>query len=619
MPIKALWPILVIIALAWPAGAAVARPAADEGLAPDIAVYAIDVQLDPVIRSLDGVETIAYRNTTTRPMPDLVFHLYLNAFKDTETIFMQESGPQHRGNPFQKENNGWIEVNGIRLADGTELTLELLEDGTLARAALPEPVQPDETVKLELTFTAKLPQVFARTGWALDAQAAPFFMVGQWFPKLGVWTTDGWNAYPFHSNSEFFADFGAYSVNITLPQEYFTAATGLPAGSIDNGDGTQTVSYQADDVIDFAWTASPNLKEAVRRVGDVEVYYVYLPEHEWTVERVLDVSEKALVDYGKWFGAYPYARLTVVDVPDAGQGAGGMEYPTLVTAGAMDMLGLGGAPVQAGWELSLELVTAHEIGHQWWQSMVAFNEAEEPWLDEGITDYSTARLMNAEYGEGVSAFDVADIEVGYVDSRRAEYLASPETPMVGNAWDFQMLQYGVAAYSKPTLSLLTLEGVLGEEMMLKVMSTFFQRYRFQHPTTDDFRATAQEVSGQDLDWFFEGLVHGEGTLNYVAGEIAGQSITVVRQGDLVIPTEIEVVFSDGTTRRVPWEGALPQEQIDFDRPVQSYSIDPDHKLIIERVWSDNGRLVRADLPAWLAVVTRLIYHLQDWMLMLGGI
>jgi hypothetical protein len=614
---KIFYTVLLMIALAWPAGTVAAHPQADEGLAPDIAVYTLDVRLDPDKRILEGIETIAYRNVTEQPIPDLVFHLYLNAFKDANSIFMKESGTTHRGNAFNQENNGWIEVNGIRLADGTELALELVQDGTLARVALPQAVQPGETVKLEVTFTAKLPQVFARTGWTLDEQGDPFFMVGQWFPKLGVWTEDGWNAYPFHANSEFFADFGAYMVKLTLPREYRTAATGMPAGVEENNDGTQTVTYQAEDVIDFAWTASPNLMEAVRKVGDVEILYVYLPEPDWTVARVLDTAEKSVVNYGKWYGEYPYPRLTVVDAPDKGEGAGGMEYPTLVTAGAMDMLGLGGAPVEAGWELGLELVTSHEIGHQWWQSMVAFNEAEEPWLDEGFTDYSTVRLMNAEYNG--SAIDVSDFEATYLDTRRMEYLAFSKVPMYGKAWDFQTTQYGVAAYSKPVLSLLTLENVLGEEMMMKVMSTFFQRYRFKHPTTEDFRATAVEVSGQDLNWFFDGLVYGSETLNYVAADIEGGSITVERQGELVIPTEIEVTFADGTTRQVPWDGSSAQEKMNFEQPVRSFVIDPDQKLVVERIWSDNGLHARADLPAWLTVVTRLFYHLQDWMLILGGI
>ena len=147
-----------------------------------VASYTIEVTLDPEAKTLTAHEFVTYTNTTTDPIPDLVFHLYLNAFRDQNSIFMQESaGPMHRGQHWDPAHPGWIQVSGIRLADATPLTLEEIADGTLARAELPAPVAPGETVEVELDFQAQLPRVFARTGYAGD-----FFMVGQWFPKLCV-------------------------------------------------------------------------------------------------------------------------------------------------------------------------------------------------------------------------------------------------------------------------------------------------------------------------------------------------------------------------------------------------------------------------------------------------
>ncbi len=302
-----------------------------------------------------------------------------------------------------------------------------------------------------------------------------------------------------------------------------------------------------------------------------------------------------------------------------------MEYPTFVTAGTESVFGLGSAAVQTGWVRGLELVIVHEIGHQWFQSMVATNEAEEPWLDEGFTDYSTVRAMSASYGTQSSAFQAGDFQAGYLDLRRMEYLSAPDEPMYGKAWDFNMLQYGVASYSKPALALTTLQRVLGEETMFKVMSTYFTRYRFAHPTTQDFEQVARQVSGQDLSWFFgdplqhTGLVYGSGTLNYVAKGIAPRSITVERDGALIIPTEILVTFTDGQKQTIPWDGMQADTTFPFDREVQSYVIDPGRKLAIEMIWSDNGLARHPDAPAFLTLFTRLLYHLQDWLLFLGGI
>ena len=581
-----------------------------------VASYAIDVALDVDAKALTARQVLTYVNTTKEPIPDLVFHLYLNAFRDENSVFLQESGMGHRGYGWYPEHAGWIEVTDIRLADGTPLSLEEIADGTLARADLPNPIAPGDRVQVELEYQAQLPRIFARTGYAGD-----FFMMGQWFPKLGVWQDGAWNAYPFHANAEFYADFGAYDVAITLPGNYVTGGTGLPLSTADNGDGTQTVRYQAENVIDFAWTASPHFQTATRQVDGVEVLYLYLPEHEWSVQRALDAAEAAVRHFGNWYGQYPYQRLTVVDVPDDDQGAGGMEYPTLVTAGTLNPFGEGAGPMSLPAIRMLELVIVHEIGHQWWQSMVAFNEAEEPWLDEGFTEYSAARAMDAVYGEDTSFIDSRYLRIGGLDLRRAEYLSSPQVPMYRPAWDFGGMEYSVGAYAKPALALRTLERTLGEEVMLEVMRTFFQRYQFAHPTTEDFRAVAEQVSGQDLAWFFDGLVYGEGVLNYTVTGVDEHSVTVARQGELIVPTEIRVTFVDGSTVVEPWDGQERERIFGYlDRtPIRSAEIDPEGKIVVDLQWGDNGLSRRLEVSAWLALVTRLFYNLQNVLLALGGL
>ena len=579
-----------------------------------VASYDIQVTLDDENKTLTGQERITYINTSEAPITDAVLHLYLNAFRDDHSsIFMQEAGPNHRGFSLSAEYPGSIKITNIQLADGTQLSLELIEDETLARAQLPTPIAPDETFTLDIEFKAQLPQVFARTGFYED-----FFMVGQWFPKLGVWQEDGWNAYPFHANSEFFADFGNYDVRITLPEEYVTAATGLPVSTEANGDGTQTVQYQAKGVIDFAWSASPNFKQVTRNVDGIELVYVYLPEHEFTVDRVLYAAEASITNFGDWYGSYPYPHLTIVDVPDGAGGAGGMEYPMLIAAGLEDFTGLG--IMNGQFDRLLEVVTVHEIGHEWWYAVVAFNEAEEPWLDEGFTDYSTMRLMNEVYGPN-NAIQLGGIRMDYTELRRLDYLSSPRVPMYGKAWDFGELEYGIATYSKPMLSLGTLENVLGEEIMLKIMSTFFERYKFAHPTTEDFRSVAEEVAGQKLDWFFDDMVYGDKVLNYAVTNVDEHSITVQRQGQLVIPTEIQVTFDDGSTALEKWDGVESNATLEYpDRPsIHQAVIDPNQEILVDLQWSDNGMTRRMDVLSWLAVNVRILYQIQNLMLGQGGL
>jgi len=298
-----------------------------------------------------------------------------------------------------------------------------------------------------------------------------------------------------------------------------------------------------------------------------------------------------------------------------------MEYPMLVTAGATSMLGTGDSLIRAGADRSLEAVIAHEIGHQWWQSVVAFNEAEEPWLDEGFTDYSTLRVMERTYGANSSVIDTRSLDIGYLDVQRLSYAVDPRLPMARPAWEFDAVEYGIAVYTKPLLSLRTLERTLGEPVILDIMSTFFQRYRFAHPNTENFRAVAEEVAGQNLDWFFDGLVYGDGVLNYAVTEVDTHSVTAVRQGELAIPTEILVTFADGSTAIELWSGQEERVTLTYpDRPpVASASIDPEHKIALDLRWADNGLSREFRFSTWAALVSRLVHSLQSGLLLLGGL
>ena len=245
--------------------------------APRTADYDIAVRLDPDAKLLDGSLRLTWRNPSTDSVPDLWFHLYLNAFRDRESTFWRESRGQLRDVPMP--GNGWgrIDVTALRIANGADLlpslTFEAPDDGnrrdrTLARVRLPQPVAPGGSVDLEIAFTAALPKGFARTGYAGD-----YFLVGQWFPKIAVYepagvrgrAAGGWSAHQFHAHSEFYADFGHYRVAITLPRRFVVGATGVRTARVDHRDGTTTHTYAQGDVHDFAWTASPRFVEITRR------------------------------------------------------------------------------------------------------------------------------------------------------------------------------------------------------------------------------------------------------------------------------------------------------------------------------------------------------------------
>ena len=590
--------------------------ARDEGRLTPIASYQIQVALDPAAKTIRGHEVLTYLNASKDALRELPFHLYLNAFRDYTTTFMREGGGVLRLDPFDPDHPGWIEVDSARL-QGDGATPSVLStfnpDRTVMTLTLASPLEPGATAQIEFDFHAQLPKVFARTGfWGDD-----FFMVGQWFPKIAVYDDLGWHSWPFHANAEFFADFGAYDVEITMPKNFVVGATGLPVRTQEQGE-QKTESFHAEDVIDFAWTASPHYKTATRRVGEVEIVLLYQPEHEQYVARYLKATEQSLEAYGQWYGLYPYPRITVVDPPSKAIGAAGMEYPMLI-AGGVGALGLPEFPGEIVREV--EAVVLHEMGHQWFYAVVATNEAEEPWLDEGFADFSSVEAMERYYGKRTSMFDAPGFKLGYGQMRRLEYLYNPRVPAFGKAWDFRgMLDYGVAAYSKPVAVLSTLKNILGAETFDRVMRTYYQRFQFKHPRTQDFIAVAQEVSGRDLKWFFEQTVYGKGVLDYAVESVKTQReggqyqshVALARRGEVKFPVDVLAAFADGSTQRQVWDGQAVSRTLAFETsaPLAYAALDPESKFAMELDTVNNSLAVQTEAAPLIRFASRWLFWMQ---------
>lgn len=484
-----------------------------EPQSPRIANYDIDVRLDAAARLLHGHEILRWRNTADHAVEELQFHLYLNGFRNNQSTFMRESGGRHRGESLSKEGWGYIEIDSLTSAAGEEWLSRTdfiqpddgnTEDKTVLRLLLPRSLPPGETITLRLAFTAKLPEPpMARTGIKKE-----FVMAGQWFPKIGVYENGAWNCHQFHANSEFYADFGVYNVNITVPRDYIVGATGLCYATTDNPDSTITHRFHAEDVHDFAWTASPDFIVLNGQSQDVEIRALIQKDHASMGARYLKAAEIAVAWFQDQYGDYPYPNLTVVDPRRGAAGAGGMEYPTLITA-----WGAYGMPEGIR---ALEMVIMHEFGHNYWYHLVASNEFEEAWLDEGINTFSEMQILADTYGEAGSMVDFRGIRISDTQMQRMSYISEPGLdPILQPAWKYYSGgNYASMSYNKPGLMLLTLQNWLGRETMNRILRTWFERWQFKHPRSTDFVAVVNEVSGQNFDWFFDQALHSTAVLDY---------------------------------------------------------------------------------------------------------
>ncbi|MGQ0614378.1 MAG: M1 family metallopeptidase [Planctomycetaceae bacterium] len=615
------------------------RAALDAGMperSARVVSYTIRARLVPQIRTVQGSMDLLWRNASGAPVDHLYVHLYLNAFKDKESTFLRETRGDHRGEEWDAAYPGSLTVRSMRTADGKELwtdatrAFEAPDDGnekdaTLARVQLPGPIAPGETLQLAVEFESLLPRVSARTGWAGDPDEPLdlFFMVAQWFPKVAALkiAPDGapsWNRHQFHGTTEFFADYGSYQVEITVPRNFVVGATGARTNSVANADETVTYVHRQEDVHDFAWCASPHfveksyrwdleeflraapMGEAIRGVLEraaknrgvaresiqappVQVRFLLQKDHVELLDRLQWSTGAALACFGIWYGAYPYETLTVVDPPDGGGGAGGMEYPTLVTTWCNRL-----AP---SFDWSMESVTVHEFGHQHFYGLLGSNEFEEAWLDEGLTSFGEARTMEESYGawtantryglfrtpqfrpfaapkvfgrlssllrfpawlgkipkpwsepeellpvpeeEGLFAY-LRDMPFLHLPSgmkvpqplweRRGVLSTRSEDAMVASGWHFARDDdYWVNSYDKPVLLLYCLRGLMGEEAFDRAMYAYCERHRFGHPTTADFVKSMTEGGGEAVEGFLRAMTDTAAMLDVAVLEASNREL-----------------------------------------------------------------------------------------------
>jgi hypothetical protein len=614
--------------------------------------YQIDARLDAAKKTIDARETLTYRNLTGRPLDTFPFHLYLNAFQPTSTLMREVRLYGTRGtgagSEWDPKHYGAIEVRSLEIVGQGDLTKQLQfvqpddtpssrnpDDHTVFQIRLPRPVAPGEGVQFKIVFHDQLPEVLIRTGYKRD-----FFMAGQWFPKVGVWWHNAWNCHQFHATTEFFADFGTFDVKLTVPQNYVLGSSGDEGARVNNSDGTETVSYHAEDIHDFAWTADPNFRVVedswTGSAGTVKIHLLMSPENLRQTQRYLQALKGTLDRFDRWYGPYPYDRVTVVDPPHGALEAGGMEYPTLITGGA------------AWWEprrlRETEIVTEHEFGHQYWYGMVATNEFEEAWMDEGINSYTEVRVMDSLYGAARSVLDAWGATLGESGSQRMSYLGRADTdPMARFAYQYMnMGSYGGVTYGKTAIVLLTLEGLIGEETMRKAMHTYFMRYRFSHPTGEDFLKTLEEVSGQDLRWYFDQAVYGTNVLDYEVLHIQsdrvdwyeknapqdkkGQTlyrdtVLIHRKGDFIFPTEVEVTFDNDERVREHWDGRDRWVRFSYEKKAKivSAEVDPDHKVWLDKDRFNNSqtaepsRAATRKLATYWLVASQVLAQVLAWL------
>jgi len=638
-----------------------APKAFDKPLSARTSSYDMVLYLDTAAKQIRAEQILTFTNPSADTIWTMPFHMYYNAFKNNKSTFMTGAGRIPRNKPIDDVlacDWGWIELNSVRDAKGNELDVVYIQpdddntnDHSVAQVQLKTPVLPYQKYVLQMKWQSKIPKLMIRTGYSKN-----FYFMAQWYPKLGVYEPAGtrfatkgqWNCHQYHSATEYYGEFGVYKITMHVPKTYQVGASGFLLNRVNEGDMVAH-TYLAEDVIDFTWTACPDFIELVETWHNIELKLLIMPEHVCNKERFLQATKNTLQFYENYLEPYPYPSLTIVSPPYYGLMAGAMEYPTLITAPTLCALPKG--------IKTTETLTIHELTHQYFMQMLATNEQEEPWMDEGFTAFFEAKILDRYYPEGTISWPYMGLRIGSEELRRGRFLNADNikvNPMSDFGWHFKHGSYSEIVYGKGAVFLRTLEGLVGEKTMQKIMQTYFKRWKFKHPGRQNFIDVVNEIVpkehgngfGKDVNRLLEQAILGTETCDYAVhaiethqvpnklgffestnncksdttkSEIYHSKVIVFRLGELVVPQEVLITFDNGQTKLEKWDGKARSTEFVYNEPqrVISAHLDPMQKISLDTNLINNSYAVHPNKVGIWRYVSAFVMWLQTCMLALS--
>lgn len=498
--------------------------------------YVMDIDFDDAKHQFSGKQSIQYTNHSPDTLERVFYHLYFNAFQpgsvmDVRSRTIADPDPRigARIASLKPDEIGYHHIGSLK-QDGKKLDMNIV--GTVAEVKLQMPLLPGETTQLDMEFESQVPIQIRRSG--RNNQEGVDYTMTQWYPKLAEYDQDGWHTSPYVAR-EFHGVFGNFEVNINIPSSYTLAGTGVVQNPEEVGHGyarTQptgervTWKFKAENVHDFAWAADKEYRHITTALENgTTIHFFHIEDSTLNLQwdKLVGFTVGMFNIMNDRFGTYPYEQFSVIQAGD-----GGMEYPmcTMITSGGS----FGG----------LVSVTVHEAIHNWFYGVLASNETKYPWMDEGFTTYAQNIVLDSLFHRGKSNPHQRSY-TGYIRSTKegSDEPLSTEADLYETNKD-----YGANAYSKGCVFLHQLSHIIGQEKFDHAMKTYFNQWKFKHPTPLDFKRIMEKASDMDLDWYFDTWIGTTKTIDYGIHKISSVGkktvIELERMGAMPMPVELLV-------------------------------------------------------------------------------
>lgn len=555
--------------------------------------YKMEVSMDVKNYQYKGKQELVYTNNSPDTLRKVFYHLFPNAF--------QPGSEMDARLHFIKDPDGRM-VNKIKGADGKDVKQSRIEtlkpneigylkitdfkqdgvaaqtrvSGTILEVTLAKPILPNSKTTFTLDFDGQVPVQVRRSG-RNNSEGVELSM-SQWYPKLAEFDFEGWHADPYIAR-EFHGVWGNFDVKITIDKDYTIGGSGYlqDKNSIGHGyeDAGVTVVYPkkaktltwhfiAPNVHDFTWAADKEYThDIVKGPNDVDLHFFYKNNPKTTAnwKQLEPLMVKVMDYYNHRVGQYPYKQYSFIQGGD-----GGMEY-------AMCTLMLGNGTLEG-----ILGTATHELGHSWFQHILASNESKHPWMDEGFTTYIEDSALNELKGDKK---EVNPFKGNYAAYYQLVNSGKEQTQTThGDRYD-ENRPYSISSYVKGSIFLSQLEYVIGKDNVDAALKRYFNDFKFKHPTPNDIKRTAERVSGAELDWYLTDWAQTTNTIDYgikdVADNAGKTTVTLERIGRMPMPIDLKVDYTDGTSETF----YIPLRMMNFIKP----NPNPNEKRTVLEDWA----------------------------------
>jgi hypothetical protein len=541
----------------------------------------IHVKLDDVNHMLRGTIELEYINNSPDTLTFIYMHLYPNAYKNNHTANAQQminNGSAEFWNT-SSDDKGWIDSLSFKI-DGTVAKIQATQNIDVVKLMLPNKLLPGATIKIYTPFKLKIPYMTSRLG-----HVGQSYQLTQWFPKPAVYDKDGWHAFPYLNYGEFYSEFGAYDVTITLPVNYIVMATGnlithkeqqwidslaslntnaFPPKNavVPSSEQYKTIRFLEDNVHDFAWFADKNWilrKETFaleESTDSITAYSAFYQDNIKGFGNSVNYLKEAILGYGKYVGAYPYK--TVKSVAGPLKAGGGMEYPTITIIDDFENA------------QTVREVIIHEVGHNWFYGILGTNERSYPFMDESINSFFEKKIV--EQNNITEPFliykknkvDTINNTSPKPQTKAIENVviytlskANSLTPMCAHSADFKELNYGLDIYQKGERYFNWLCEYMGEDNFIAAMHTYFDNWKFKHPQPDDLKNVLQQHTDKSIDWFFDDAIKMHILPDFKLKKITSNTLHITNKRSVALPAAVTFSNSNGEKNTIwtpPFKG-----------------------------------------------------------------